>query len=87
MTGISTTEIKNAGEYILTLNLDSTIFNDYTYSETITISKAPLVIIQSHVDDAGLNQKIFGEADPTFTFTVVMFTGANPETITILRGV
>lgn len=83
MTGISTTEIKNAGEYILTLNLDSTIFNDYTYSETITISKAPLVITQSHVDDAGLNQKIFGEADPTFTFTVVMFTGANPETITI----
>ena len=83
LAGISTTEIKNAGEYTLTLNLEPTIFNNYVYTPTVTVLRADLIISQDDVDAEGLDEKAFGENDPIFSFDRTMFEDGNPEVITI----
>ncbi len=86
LAGLSTTEIKNAGEYTLTLNLEPTIFNDYDFAPSVTVNRADLVISQTDVETEKMDSKLFGENDPAFSFKRTMFADGNPEEITIFLG-
>lgn len=83
LSGVSTKDIKDAGDYTLNLILDSTIFNSFDYNVTITVAKEKVLITQEDINNENLNSKLFGESEPNFTFEMVMFESTNPEIITI----
>lgn len=82
MTGFSTTEMLNAGDYTLTLHLDEKIFEDYTFVQDIKVNRKEVIIAQNDLP-ADLQSKLFGMVEPTLSFTVTFFEESNPETITL----
>jgi len=89
LTGKGTSEIRLAGEYNLTLNLNETIFDKTSFADgfefetVIKVNKANLQIAQIDIplDKAS---KLYLEDDPDFTITKTMFVGANQENVIVV---
>lgn len=84
LSGQSTSEIKNAGDYTLTLNLSDKVFNAASFTQNIKVVEYTVTVNQSMLPQE-LTSKYFGTDDPKFEFTyTVNFTDKNTsEEITI----
>lgn len=84
LSGQSTSEIKNAGDYTLTLNLSDKVFNAASFTQNIKVAEYTVTVNQSMLPQE-LTSKYFGTDDPKFEFTyTVNFTDKNTsEEITI----
>ena len=84
LSGQSTSEIKNAGDYTLTLNLSDKVFNAASFTQNIKVAEYTVTVSQSMLPQE-LTSKYFGTDDPKFEFTyTVNFTDKNTsEEITI----
>lgn len=84
LSGQSTSEIKNAGNYILTLQLSDKVFNSVSFTQEISVSKYGVTVSQDMLPE-NLISKYFGSDDPDFEFDyTVNFTDKNTsEEITI----
>lgn len=84
LSGQSTSEIKNAGNYILTLQLSDKVFNSVSFTQEISVSKYGVTVSQDMLPE-NLISKYFGSNDPDFEFDyTVNFTDKNTsEEITI----
>ena len=82
------TQIKNAGVYTLTLNLDADVFDlsavggDVQESYTIQVDKAQILLTTENTP-VDRQEKLLGANDPDFTFTLTMFEGENAEDVEI----
>lgn len=80
--------IKSAGIYNLTLVLSDDVFDktqmdeDFEYDYSVTVRKAELKLTQDNIPQEKA-EKLFGMADPVFTFSVTMFEGENQEQVEI----
>lgn len=84
LSGQSTSEIKNAGDYTLTLNLSDKVFNAASFTQNIKVAEYTVTVNQSMLPQE-LTSKYFGTDDPKFEFTyTVNFADKNTsEEITI----
>lgn len=81
LSGKDNQTILNAGQYLLTLNLDKTVFENFDYSANIVVNKYSQVI--SSVP-AELLSKRYAENDPQFEFSTTFFsTTSHPEDVAI----
>ena len=77
LSGQSTSEIKNAGDYTLTLNLSDKVFNAASFTQNIKVVEYTVTVNQSMLPQE-LTSKYFGTDDPKFEFTyTVNFTDKN----------
>ena len=77
LSGQSTSEIKNAGDYTLTLNLSDKVFNAASFTQNIKVAEYTVTVNQSMLPQE-LTSKYFGTDDPKFEFTyTVNFTDKN----------
>ena len=82
LSGVSTIEIRQAGEYTLTLGLNETVFNSSAYSVQVNVDTYSYTITSDDIP-SDLESKLFGLSDPTFTFTKTMFESGNREDIEV----
>ena len=81
----NSTDIKNAGIYVISLDADSRIFDTSEITETqlnyqVTVAKQEIVISLSDIPST-MRSKLFGDNDPErFIFTKSMFTGDYAQT-------
>lgn len=77
LSGQSTSEIKNAGDYTLTLNLSDKVFNAASFTQNIKVAEYTVTVSQDMLPQE-LTSKYFGTDDPKFEFTyTVNFTDKN----------
>lgn len=81
MTGKDSARLKDVGSYTLTLGLDTRIFDNFTFTENITITKANVTVSLADIPEI-LRSKYFGENDPEFKFTKEITS--NSENITVI---
>ena len=81
--------LKDAGEYVLTLNVNEAIFDktsfaaDFEYTKTVTINQATLEVVQTDIPEA-ISSKLYLENDPIFEIEKTMFEGtAEAEVVRI----
>ena len=82
LSGQSTTQLREAGSYTLTLGLDNTVFVESSYSFDITITQYTYILRQADIP-SNQSSKLFGLADPNFTFMLTMFTGSAEESVEV----
>lgn len=85
-------EIRNAGEYSLTLNLSDEVFDlegtdDSLISQTytITVNKADLEVVQSDIPTS-ISEKLLGSDDPEFKFSKTVYGEEVEITLTRVAG-
>lgn len=82
LTGEDSQNIKNAGEYHLTLQLDETVFNHFGFNQMVVVEKKDITISQSDIPSL-ISSKVFGQNDPVFTFAKTVFENEYAEEVLI----